>query len=415
MIGQCRTAHLLLLLMLYMAIGNRVFADVQNEPTRVRAVLASSAGMLLNASPDGRVMPWCTVSLTRPDTILTAYHCVTSTHAGDNLKVFFPYEGLREVDLASIKPFCLDSRESGKPNKPIGCSTRTDDLTILRLSSPYFLLQPSKPGKASDTTVGSKGSIEGFGYQNDNSFEYGIKHEGEVLLDHCNDDSNPLAASSADQGRALCFRFDWSIPGEVGIGPFDSGGPMFHLQEKTGEKVITGVARGSRSIYGTNGDVRLAKYVNLTDPFYQKWLDQEVFSRSFVPSPFSFEKLSTDEVRNLVPGTQADFTFDIKRLASRLILTLNHEPGPSMYPNNLDLKLPASLQANCDRYDSVEVCSVENPAAGTYRVSVVWGKKCRSDGQCTDPIYDAAYQMTAIALYDDPLVSAAGDTEARNK
>ena len=90
-------------------------------------------------------------------------------------------------------------------------------------------------------------------------------------------------------------------------------------------------------------------------------------------------------------------------------------PGADPVLNNLDLKLPASLQANCDRYDSVEVCSVENPAAGTYRVSVVWGKKCRSDGQCTDPIYDAAYQMTAIALYDDPLVSTAGDTGTRNK
>ena len=411
----CRNSSLLLLSILLVCNCIRAWADQPDEPTRVHATLASSAGILLNASPGGKVMPWCTVSLTRPDTILTAHHCVTSTHTGDTLKVFFPYEGLRDVDLASIKPFCLDSRESGKPNKPIGCSTRTDDLAILRLSSPYLLLQPSKPGKTSDTTVGSKGSIEGFGYQNDNSFGYGIKHEGEVLLDHCNNDSKPFAASSADQGRALCFRFDWSIPGEVGIGPFDSGGPMFHLHEETGEKVITGVARGSRPIYSTTGDVRLAKYVNLTDPFYQKWLAQEVFSESFILSPLSFEKLSTDEVRNLVPGIQADFTFDIKERASRLILTLNHEPGQSMYPNNLDLKLPASLQANCDRYDSVEVCSVENPAAGTYRVSVVWGKQCRSDGKCTDPIYDAAYQMTAIALYDDPLVSAVGDTGARNK
>lgn len=415
MIGLCRASYLVSLSMLYVVIGNQVFASGQKEPTRVHAALASSAGMLLNTSPGGRVMPWCTVSLTRPDTVLTAYHCVTSTHAGDTLKVFFPYEGLREVNLASIKPFCRESRHSGEPNKPAGCSTQTDDLAILRLAVPYSLLQPLKLGHRSNTSNGLTRSIAGFGYHDEYSFEYGIKHEGEILLDDCQDDSSPVAASSTDQGRALCFRFDWSIPGEVGIGPFDSGGPMFYVHEETGEKVITGVARGSRPIYGTDGKVRLAKYVNLTDPFYQKWLNQKVFSESVFNPPFSIEKLSTDEVQNLSPGKQADLFIDIKKLASRLILTLNHELGPSMYASNLDLKLPASLQANCDRYDSVEVCSVENPAVGTYRVSVVWGKQCRSDGQCTDPIYDAAYQMTAIALYDEPLVSAVGDTGARNK
>ena len=415
MIGVCRTTYLVSLWMLYVAIGNLVFANGQKEPTRVHAALASSTGILLNASPGGRVMPWCTVSLTRPDTVLTAYHCVTSTHSGDTLKVFFPYEGLREVDLASVEPFCRESQKTGIPNEPVGCSTRTDDLAILRLSAPYSLLQPLKPGQASGATIGSTGSIAGFGYHDEDSFEYGIKHEGEILLDRCNDDSDPHTASSADQDRELCFRFNWSIPGEVGIGPFDSGGPMFSIHEETGEQVIIGVARGSRPIYNTAGDVRLAKYVNLTDPFYQNWLAKEVFSERFIPSPISIEILSTDAVRNLDPGTQADFIFDIKRLASRLILTLNHEPGPSMFPNNLDLKLPGSLRATCDRYDSVEVCSVENPAAGTYQVSVVWGKQCRSDRECTDQIYNAAYQMTAIALYDDPLVSTVGDNGARNE
>jgi len=360
-------------------------------------------------------MPWCTVSLTRSDTVLTAYHCVTSTHTGDTLKVFFPYEGFKEVDLLSIEPFCRESRKPGKPNEPVGCSTQIDDLVILRLSSPYSLLQPLKLGQASSTSIGSIGSIEGFGLHDENSFEYGITHEGAVLLDHCDDLGDPVAGSSVGHGRALCFQFNWSNSEEGRIGPFDSGGPMFTTQGDTGKRALIGVARGSQAIYGAASDMRLAKYVNLTNPFYQRWLAEEVFSRSSTPSPLSIEKLFTGEVQNLKPGTQANFTFDIKRLASRLILTLNHEPGPSMFPNNLDLKLPDNLQATCDRYDSVEVCSVENPAAGTYRVSVVWGKQCRSDGQCTDPIYDAAYQMTAIALYDDPLISTVGDTGARNK
>jgi len=393
----------------------QAWADKPSESTRVHDALASSAGMLLNTSPQGRVMPWCTVSLTRSDTVLTAYHCVTSTHAGDTLKVFFPYEGFKEVDLESIEPFCRKSHKLGKPNEPAGCSTQIDDLVILKLSSPYSLLQPLKLGQASSTSIGSIGSIAGFGLHDENSFEYGITHEGTVLIDRCKDHSGPVVGSSAGQGRALCFRFNWSNSEGGRIGPFDSGGPMFSIQRDTGKRVLIGVARGNWPINGTTDDERIAKYVNLTDPFYQKWLAEEVFSEVSILPPLSIEKLSTDEVRNLRPGTNVDFTFNVDEWANRLILTLNHEPGPSMFPNNLNLQLPASLQANCDRYDSVEVCSVENPAAGTYQVSVVWGKQCQSDGQCTDPIYDAAYQMTAIALYDNPLVSTVGNTGARNK
>jgi len=406
MTGHRRFLFLVSLSVAWLIFGNYAYADEQNKPARIHTGLASTAGMLLKVSAGGKVLPWCTVSLTQPDTVLVAYHCVTSTHAGDTLKVFFPYEGLREVDPASIEPFCLESRKSGEPNEPVGCSSRVDDLVILRLSAPYALVQPIKLGQASGTIIGSKGGIVGFGFHDESSFEYGVKHEGDILLDHCKERSHLVASPSASEGRTLCFRFDWSNPEEVGIGPFDSGGPMFYVHEETGEKVLIGVARGSRLIYGTTGDERIAKYVNLTDPFYQKWLAEEVFSGSTIASPLSIEKLSTDEIQNLNPGTQTDYTFDIEELASRLILTLNHEPGPSMFPNNLDLKLPA---------DSVEVCSVENPAAGTYRVSVVWGKQCRSDGECTDPIYDAAYQMTAIALYDNSFVSAVGNTGARNK
>jgi hypothetical protein len=414
MIGHRRPLILVLLSIAWLFFDNFVIADEQTKPTRTNAELASTAGMLLKVSTEGEVLPWCTVSLTRPDTVLVAYHCVTSTHADDTLEVFFPYEGLRKVDPKSIEPFCLESLKSGEPNEPIGCSTWIDDLVVLRLSAPYSLLQPIKLGQASSTGIGSKGGIVGFGLRFGGSFEYGVKHEGEILLDPCKDARNPIETFSADQGRTLCFRFDWSNPEEIGIGPFDSGGPLFYVHEETGEKAIIGVARGSRLIYSTTGDERIAKYVNLTNPFYQKWLAEEVFAGGS-PTTFAIEKLSTDEVQNLKPVTKADFTFNIKERASRLILTLNHEPGPSMFPNNLDLKLPASLQANCDRYDSVEVCSVENPAAGTYQVSVVWGKQCRSDGQCTDPIYDAAYQMTAIALYDNPFVSTVGNTGARNK
>ena len=404
-----------LLSSLLLVTSNHAFAENLNETTRAQPALASSAGMLLIASPGGKFMPWCTVSMIQADKVITAFHCVTSTHVGDSLKVFFPYEGLRAVDLSSIKPFCKESPESGKPNEPFGCSMQTDDLVIFGITVPYSLLQPSIIGQASSISFGSKGTIEGFGLHNVNSFKYGIKHEGEIVMGSCEVNNDGDTATSAVQGRVLCFRFSPSDPSETGIGPFDSGGPMFSIHEETGEHTIIGVARGSQPIYGTNGEERMANYVNLTDSFYQNWLAEAAAPGNSVPTDFSIKMLAEDEVQILKPESSVDYTFDIGESCSRLILTLNHDPGPSMLLNNLDIQLPGNLESSCERHASVEVCTVENPPAGTYQVSVGWGKQCGLDGKCTDPNNDVAYQMTAIALYENPSVIIGGHSASGNE
>ena len=360
-------------------------------------------------------MPWCTVSMLQADKVLTALHCLTSTHAGDSLKVFFPYEGLRDVDLSSIRPFCKESPEPGKPSEPYGCSTQTDDLVIVGLAVPYSLLQPSIIGQASSVSFGSKGTIEGYGLHNENSFEYGIKHDGEIVIGSCEVNNDGNTATSAAQSRMLCFRFNPSNPSETGIGPFDSGGPMFSIHEETVENIIIGVARGSQPIYGTNGEVRIANYVNLTDSFYQNWLAEETVPGNSVPADIFIEMLAEDEVQILRPKSSANYTLDIGESSIRLILTLNHDPGPSMLLNNLDLRLPDNLEASCERHASVEVCAVENPPAGTYQVSVGWGKQCGLDGKCTDPNNNVAFQITAIALYEKPSVIMVGHSANGNE
>jgi len=400
---------------LFIFIGTPAFADEHDEPARIYSGLAASVGMLMKASPGGRTLPWCTVILTSPNIVLTAYHCVTSRHPGDTLKVYFPYEGIRQVEDKTIQPFCLESSEPGKPNEPIGCSTWIDDLAILTLSSPYSILRPGKLGEASSTSAGSIGSIAGFGFHDENFFNYGIKHEGNIVLSHCDTSGGRAAATSPDKGRALCFEYDRSKPSETRIAPFDSGGPMFSERKGTAEREIIGVARGSQFIDGASSDKKMAKFVNLTDKFYEKWLAEEVFPGNFIPAFFSIEKFTTDEIQILSPVDQADYTFDIGESAHRLILTLNHEPGPTIFPNNLELLLPNNHEASCERYANVEVCSVENPAVGTYRMSVGWGEQCDLDGKCMDPIYDVAYQMTAIALYDNPSAPQGGNPGAGNE
>ncbi|MDH3926072.1 MAG: hypothetical protein OET41_15860, partial [Xanthomonadales bacterium] len=176
----------------------------------------------------------------------------------------------------------------------------------------------------------------------------------------------------------------------------------FTVDQATGERSLIGVALGSEPVDGSGGAVHMARYVNLTDPYYRDWLAREAFSGNTAPSAYFIEKLVKDDVRKLQPGKEAGFALNIRESSERLLLTLNHDPGPSLSPKNLDIQLPGSLEATCERHASVEVCTVENPPAGSYRVSVGWGEICRADGECEDPIYDSAYQVTAIALYDKP-------------
>ena len=229
---------------------------------------------------------------------------------------------------------------------------------------------------------------------------YGISHQGETVISECEVGTGLFTKVPEESGRALCFRFDGTKPAETRIGPFDSGGPMFSIDEATGEQVLVGIALGSEPARGPDGNMQVARYVNLTDPFYRQWLDERAFSGNFNRPPYFIDTLIEHDARKLQPGKMARFDLKIGESSERLLLTLNHDPGPSQTPNNLDLLLPEGLDADCERLASVEVCSVESPPAGSYRIAVAWGESCRAKGACGDPVGSSAYQVTAIALYD---------------
>ena len=177
---------------------------------------------------------------------------------------------------------------------------------------------------------------------------------------------------------------------------------MFTVDQTTREKSLVGVALGSEPVDGSGGAVQMARYVDLTDPYYRDWLASEAFSGEVMPASYSIETLVKDDVRELQPGQKAEFNLNIGESSERLLLTLNHDPGPSLSPKNLDIQLPDSLEAVCERHVNVEACSVANPPAGSYRFSVGWGESCSSDGECRDSVHNSAYQVTAVALYDKP-------------
>jgi hypothetical protein len=384
----------LILLSAWFYCGNgQLIAETPDEPKRIDDALVHPAGLLLNGSPGGQMMPWCSASLTRPDAVLTAFHCLSSIHSGDVLKVFFPYEGIREVDMNRIQPFCFESDRVEELFGPQGCSSRTDDLVVLGLKQSYSLLSTLKPAKQPTAGTGTVATVSGFGYQDTTLSIYGVAHGGNTVISECGPD---------DRGRALCFRYDTTDPRDTEIGPFDSGGPMYTVDPATGEQSLVGVAVGSEPVDGSGGTVQLARYVNLTDPYYRVWLAEEAFSENVSPAPYVVETLVRDNVRELQPGQEAVFALSIGESSKRLLLTLNHDPGPSLSPKNLDIQLPDSLEAACERHASVEVCTVENPPAGSYRFSVGWGESCSSDGVCRDSVNNSAYQVTAVALYDKP-------------
>jgi hypothetical protein len=186
---------------------------------------------------------------------------------------------------------------------------------------------------------------------------------------------------------------------------------MYLTHEGTDERILIGIARGSEAVPGSNGELRMARYVDLTDPFYESWLTEHAFSASPTPTAFRVEKFITDEVRELEADSTADYIFDVRESTSLLILTLNHDPGSSGFPNNLDLQLPGGIDASCERHASVEVCYVDTPPAGAFRMTVGWGEQCGLDGKCAESNFAVAYQMTAIALYDNPSAPA-GETAA---
>jgi hypothetical protein len=341
-----------------------------------------SVGMLLGGKSEATAYSRCTVTLTKPDTVITAGHCLAHPH-GDSFWVYFPYGGIRRVVDNGVSFFCSD----GDPS----CSTSVDDLAIATLDAPYTILPPLSAGTASSATPYQKATIVGFGLSSPDLADYGIKRQGTIQLAACN--------QFARDGLSLCFSYlEAKPPSDTermegkGIGKHancnnDSGGPMLTLATPL-ERVI-GVAS---QLAGSCDGAGEGRYVNATNTRYQKWLKSAycdppctratnvVFSQLVaVPIDFLSEK-DPSRTHQLVvaEGTKT------------LIVTLNHSRGWFPFPNNLDLELPANLNPTCVQFVEVEVCNAIAPMAGTYNATVK-----RVDGE-------AEYQLSAVAFATVP-------------
>lgn len=340
-------------------------AEVKGTPTTTML----SVGMLLGGKSEATAYSRCTVTLTRPDTILTARHCLSHTH-GDSFWVYLPYGGVRSIPAAGISFYCKDGDTD--------CSVTADDLAIATLDAPYTFLMPARPGEASTAANGQKAKIVGYGLNSPDLADYGIKRQGQIVLASC--------TMASTDGPSLCFAHP--LDQTTGSSIYaacnnDSGGPML-TPAMVWQRVI-GVAS---QLIGTCDGAGEGRYVNVTDARYQEWLenaycdpectgDSGLVLTELVQEPSGYLDVSeTEEV----------FPLTVPAGASSLIVTLNH--GRGWYPdtNDFDLEITAALNPSCVKFVEAEVCEVTEPAAGSYTATV---KRVRGE---------ADYQLSAVAL-----------------
>lgn len=372
----------------------RVFAHKKSA-----TLLHPFVGILLKGDTGTTYWPHCTVTLVSPTRVLAARHCVKNLH-GKDLKVFFPFEGIGEISKGGILEFCEESNTH--------CSMRIDDLVLLKLSTPYTTLPTAQLGKLADLIISGEKTIVGFGLDDGSASDNGIKREGRIVMNRCNRCMSADVQNKAppDNNRSLCFNFGTQVNDHVGLNIVgnqlgDSGGPMLNTDIEP--HTIVGVAREADRTCGELNQ-KEGQYVNLTHPHYRKWLSAAFCGPSCeVPSTVYVEKLLEIELARLDHNDfQNDHQIVIQPGAKKLIVTMNHTVG-GWNPDPSDLDIILDLETECTRYVGVEVCTVDKPAPGLHKVSV---KRIHKS---------AAYQMTAIALYENESAIMGGNPGTGNE
>jgi hypothetical protein len=356
---------------LFGPLVNRLYLVISGQPSLQRAPV----GVLLTRNGKNW-WPACSLVLTRPGTVLTARHCITSAVAPRDAIVFFPYEGVRQLSADGVHLPCDDAGSN--------CAA---DIVLLELERPYRLLPPARRNAAAIPLLGTSATALGFGASNPLLSDRGLMHRGRLVVEEC------LCKKREDaSGRQVCFRVDYG-PDAPSLWQFanfggDSGGALFGGDGTSFE--LIGLSNGFDSgcakglLEGRYVDVRAAAGLEVLDDFF---CDEGCS----MPNPVAHDVLLAVELAYVPESGEDRYPVRIGAGTTELLINLNHETA-GFQPEavtDLSIILPASLEGECSRYYGVESCRVSNPPPGAYSIDIR-----RESG-------NPAYQLTVIAILEE--------------
>ena len=185
-------------------------ASAQNEPRIVNGVFTSlypSTGALLFGNDPATAFTYCSGTLIGCDTFLTAAHCVCDTTGPDcqsldpaSRMVFLQHAGFFQLASIAVRTDF---------DFPVG------DIAVLKLATPVTAIRPS-PIATSAPSIGTAGTIVGFGRSGGGNQDYGLKRAASVTTAGC--------SFGISNSTSVC----WSFTGAGGnTCNADSGGPLF--------------------------------------------------------------------------------------------------------------------------------------------------------------------------------------------
>jgi MYXO-CTERM domain-containing protein len=352
-----------------------------------------TTGILLSGSSPASLL--CSGTLIGCDMFLTAGHCVCfgdgdscqSTTPDDTLRVYLQNVGIVSVERRHVHP---------------GYSFPDNDVAVLELARPVAGVRPT-PLASAEVTLGTTGTIVGFGRSGGNLDDYGIKQFGDIVTDDC--------PAAADGPGHLC----WHYQGEgANTCNGDSGGPLF--VDQGGTVAVAGITSG-----GTRGDCLDGDRSYDTDVF--TFVDYIVASsggagrlgqQTCGEVPHLGQEGSTvvaDQGR-IDSGALVPLEFEVPAGTSEVRVTFNATDGADVDLRIRQGEAPTATEHDCEAVgpSSYGFCGVDAPAPGTWHAAL--SAKDTADYQLTvttlggAPIaLDDAYAASA----DTALEIAAGE------
>jgi len=350
---------------------NRQFLVISGQPALRRAPV----GMLVTRNGE-YWWPACSLVLARPDTVMTARHCLDSILPQRDAIVFFPYEGLRQLTADGVWLPCDDAGS--------GCEA---DIAVLELDRPYRLLPQARPGAATVPLTGMSATFVGFGASSPLLSDRGLMHQGQTTIGECLCNGRSVSAS-----RQICFQVNYG-PDAPSLWQFsnfggDSGGALFTGDGSSFE--LVGLSTGFDT--GCAEHLIEGRYVDIRKDSGLEMLD-DIFCDADCSEPDSpaHEVLLAIELAYVTDAGEDRHPIRVGDGATELLVNLNHEtagfqPEPA---TDLSIVLPAFLKGECSRYYGVESCHISNPPPGAYSIGIQ-----RESG-------NPAYQLTVVAIYEE--------------